>query len=94
MHVHWEQTRSSMHEVKCRKCRTAIAHEPFDDGAIAQLECGKCKGTSAFRSPLPMSETDVLAQLGGDASLLAIDVAPPKDAVPPSLATEAIEVER
>ena len=75
--------------VACPKCKATLAEVPerLDVGIITSLVCRKCGETTAFRSPLPMSESDMLHELGGDASLVAIEAAPPADAMLPALTT-------
>jgi hypothetical protein len=66
----------------CHHCKkTRELPLDFVDGAIASVRCPTCSQPSAVRSPRPISEEEMLAELGGDASLLSIEVAPPADGI-------------
>ena len=54
---------------------------PFVTGAISSVKCPSCGESSAVRSPQPMEEHDMVRELGGDASPIAIEGVPPADAI-------------
>ena len=72
---------SATSTLSCAKCgKTSTLPVPFDVGAISSVACPLCSAPNAVRSPLAMKEEDMLHELGGDASPLAIEGKPPKDA--------------
>lgn len=64
----------------CTACRkTSELAQPFECGTIATVSCPACSVACTVRSPRPVREEDMLAELGGDASLVAIETSPEAD---------------
>ena len=60
---------------------------PFVTGAISTITCSHCGKATDLRSPIMMTEEEMVSQLNGDVSPLAIEMAPPRDGTPSAHST-------
>ena len=77
-----------MTRMPCSCGKTSEVPDAFSPGEIASVTCPACGKSSMMRSPLHVTEDDMVSELrasGLDASVLGIETSPPKDGVPPAL---------
>ena len=81
-----------MSSFECHKCGVkSVLPTAFDSGAVLSITCPNCGHASAVRSPVPITEKEMVDMLSGEDGpglpALAIETEPPHDGVASSLSS-------